>query len=66
LKIGGMTCMGCVNSIQNSLLKQDGIKKAVVTLEDEKGVIEYDSGLWDGNKIADFIENIGFDAKVID
>ena len=58
--------MGCVNSIQNSLLKQDGIQKAVVTLDDAKGVVEYNSEKWDGAKIADFIENIGFDAKVLD
>jgi Cu+-exporting ATPase len=41
LKIGGMHCAGCVNSIQGFLSELNGLKKVEVNLATEKAVIEF-------------------------
>ena len=42
IKIGGMHCAGCVNSIQNYVLEQKGVTKCEVNLAAEKAVLEFD------------------------
>ncbi|HXG07001.1 MAG TPA: heavy metal translocating P-type ATPase [Nitrososphaera sp.] len=42
VKIGGMHCAGCVNSIQRRISTIDGISKVEVNLANEKAVLEYD------------------------
>lgn len=60
LKIGGMHCAGCVNSIQNQLLKLDGIKKCEVNLASEKAVIEFDPTATDIKKMEKSIQAAGY------
>jgi Cu+-exporting ATPase len=42
LKIGGMHCAGCVNSIQGFLSELNGLNKVEVNLATEKAAIEFD------------------------
>jgi Cu+-exporting ATPase len=42
IKIGGMHCAGCVNSIQNYLMELKGVKKCEVNLAAEKATLEFD------------------------
>ncbi|MGI0072493.1 MAG: heavy metal translocating P-type ATPase [Nitrosotalea sp.] len=42
LKIGGMHCAGCVNSIQNYLMELKGVTKCEVNLAAEKATLEFD------------------------
>lgn len=42
LKIGGMHCAGCVNSIQGFLSELNGLKEVEVNLATEKAAIEFD------------------------
>jgi len=65
LKIGGMTCGACVASIESQLI-QSGIISVQVSLLAERGVVEYDENLWTDEKIVSEIEDIGFDAEVIE
>ncbi|WVQ93212.1 hypothetical protein IAU59_000276 [Kwoniella sp. CBS 9459] len=72
LRVGGMTCGACVASIE-SQLKQPGIHSIQISLLAERGVVEYDedfidpSGLkWDDARIAEEIEDIGFEATVVE
>jgi len=60
LKIGGMHCAGCVNSIQNFVLGLDGIKKCEVNLASEKAVLEFDPKSVDVQKIEKAIEEAGY------
>lgn len=63
IKIGGMHCAGCVNSIQNFVMDLPGVKKCEVNLAAEKAVLEFDPSFIDLNKIEDAIQDVGY--KVI-
>ncbi len=60
LKIGGMHCAGCVNSIQNFVSGLDGVKKCEVNLASEKAVLEFDPKSVDLQKIEKAIEEAGY------
>ncbi len=42
LKIGGMHCAGCVNSIQKYVTKIGGVTKCEVNLASQKAELEFD------------------------
>ncbi|MDF1537836.1 MAG: heavy metal-associated domain-containing protein, partial [Candidatus Thorarchaeota archaeon] len=42
MRIEGMHCASCVASIEKTLLNQDGVISATVSLLDEKAIIEFD------------------------
>ncbi len=42
VKIGGMTCASCAQTIENALKKTEGIVEANVNLATEKAVVVYD------------------------
>lgn len=65
LRIEGMTCGACVESIEGMLRTKPGIHSIKVALLAERGVIEYDSDMWDPEKIVNEISDIGFDSTVI-
>ncbi len=60
LKIGGMTCAGCVNIIQNKLADTEGVEKCEVNLGSEKAVLEYDPQTTDIIKLEDAINETGY------
>jgi Cu+-exporting ATPase len=60
IKIGGMHCAGCVNSIQNYVLEQKGVKKCEVNLTAEKAVLEFDPSSTNLPAIEKAIEEIGY------
>ncbi|KAF7308762.1 Copper P-type ATPase [Mycena kentingensis (nom. inval.)] len=65
LRIEGMTCGACVESIEGMLRDQPGIHSVKVALLAERGVVEYDPDMWDVEKIIGEISDIGFDATLI-
>ncbi|TCD69462.1 hypothetical protein EIP91_007588 [Steccherinum ochraceum] len=65
LRIEGMTCGSCVESIEGMLRDQSGIHSVKVALLAERGVIEYDPAKWDPEKLVSEISDIGFDATFI-
>ncbi|KAH9921695.1 copper P-type ATPase CtaA [Epithele typhae] len=65
LRIEGMTCGACVESIEGMLRTQAGIHSVKVALLAERGVVEYDPNIWDAEKIVSEISDIGFDATHI-
>ncbi|KAI0333930.1 copper P-type ATPase CtaA [Cubamyces sp. BRFM 1775] len=65
LRIEGMTCGACVESIEGMLRSQPGIHSVKVALLAERGVVEYDPAIWDPDKIVSEISDIGFDATLI-
>ncbi|KAK0550053.1 Cu(2+)-transporting P-type ATPase [Tilletia horrida] len=64
-KVGGMTCGACVESIEKMLRNQEGIIAVSVALLAEKAVVHYDPLRWTPEQIASEIEDIGFDAEVL-
>ncbi len=60
LKIGGMTCAGCVNIIQNKLAGINGVDKCEVNLGSEKAILEYDPEITDITKLENAIKSTGY------
>ncbi|KAI0046725.1 heavy metal translocatin [Auriscalpium vulgare] len=65
LRIEGMTCGSCVESIEGMLRDQPGIVSVKVALLAERGVVEYDPNTWTPDKLMSEISDIGFDATLI-
>ncbi|GAA5989215.1 hypothetical protein JCM10908_001211 [Rhodotorula pacifica] len=65
LSVQGMTCGACVASIENGLSSQKGIASVKVALLAEKAVIDYDPQVWTPEKLAEEIEDMGFEAAPI-
>lgn len=60
VKIGGMGCEHCKNTIEEYLNKQEGIK-AVVSLENNNASIEYDDSKLSLDDIETFIEDTDYE-----
>ena len=61
LKIDGMTCSGCVNSIQNALYRQDGVNKAVADIDNSSVTVEFDPAVIRRDGLVRAIADAGFD-----
>ena len=60
LKIGGMHCAGCVNSIQYFVSKLDGVKKCEVNLATQKANLEFDPSVIELSKIENAVNEAGY------
>lgn len=63
LKVGGMSCGGCVKSITGVLSALPGVSKAEVSLEQAQAVVEFDAAQVSREQLAAAIEDAGFDAS---
>ena len=62
IKVGGMSCQGCVKNIQGVLTALPGVASAVVSLEAAEAVVSFDSRQVDRSSLLNAIEDAGFDA----
>ena len=62
IKVGGMSCGGCVKSVTGVLTALDGVAKAEVSLEQKQAVVEFDAAKVSRAQLAQVIEDAGFDA----
>ncbi|KAF5735774.1 copper-transporting ATPase HMA5 isoform X2 [Tripterygium wilfordii] len=65
LRIKGMTCTNCSESVEHALQRADGVKKAVVGLALEEARVHFDPNLTDVNHIIEAVEDAGFGAELI-
>ncbi|MHA2365740.1 MAG: heavy metal translocating P-type ATPase [Candidatus Hodarchaeales archaeon] len=63
LNIGGMTCASCVNNVEKSLQKVDGVIDASVNLTTEKAVVRYDPNIASINQMIARVEKVGYTAS---
>jgi copper chaperone len=61
IKVDGMTCMGCVNSVKNVLEKIPGVRSADVSLEKKQVTVAYDAETAHADQIKRAIKEAGFD-----
>ncbi|MGB7055962.1 MAG: heavy metal-associated domain-containing protein, partial [bacterium] len=59
LKIGGMTCATCVNTIENALKNKDGIISVNVNLGAEKAYVTFNSSVLNIPDMKKAIEDVG-------
>ena len=63
IKVKGMTCGGCVASVERVLRALDGVDKVDVSLERGEATVQYEPGRVDVSKLRAAIEDAGFDAE---
>ncbi|KAI3994826.1 hypothetical protein MKX01_037377 [Papaver californicum] len=65
LRVKGMTCTSCSESIESALLMVDGAKTAVVGLSLEEAKVHFDLTLTDSDELIQAIVDAGFEADLI-
>ncbi|XP_071712123.1 copper-transporting ATPase HMA4-like [Rutidosis leptorrhynchoides] len=65
LKIKGMSCTNCSESIESSLLTVEGVKKAVVGLALEEAKVNFDPNITNTTRIIKAVEDAGFGADLM-
>jgi len=65
LSVGGMTCGACTSAVEGAFQHVAGIKSFSISLLSERAVIEHDTTLISAGKLAETIEEVGFDAEVL-
>ncbi|KAM9172850.1 copper-transporting ATPase 2 [Pangshura tecta] len=66
MQITGMTCASCVSNIERNLQKEDGIVSVLVALMAGKAEIKYKPESIQPLEIVQLIQNLGFNATVIE
>ena len=63
LKIGGMTCGGCVRSVKKVLDNVPGVASAEVSLERAEATVTFDPSQADLQRLAQAVEGAGYQAN---
>ena len=66
INITGMSCVRCINKIQDFLLKEDGIVNVEVALLTERADIAYNPEYLIPSQIVSLIQQLGYGAKLLD
>jgi Cu+-exporting ATPase len=66
LSVGGMTCGACTSAVEGAFKNVAGIMSFSISLLSERAVIEHDTTIISPEKLAEEIEDVGFDAQVLD
>jgi copper chaperone len=62
IKVGGMSCQGCVKNVTGALSATAGVASVVVSLEAGEAKVSYDPATVSANALRAIIEEAGFDA----
>ena len=63
MKVKGMTCGGCVASVERVLRGLQGVEHVDVSLQRGEATVQYEPGRVDEAKLRAAIEDAGFDAE---
>uniref|UniRef100_A0A8D0GR11 Copper-transporting ATPase 2 n=1 Tax=Sphenodon punctatus TaxID=8508 RepID=A0A8D0GR11_SPHPU len=66
LQITGMTCASCVSNIERNLQKENGVVSVLVALMAGKAEVKYKPESIQPLEIAQLIQNMGFEAEIIE
>uniref|UniRef100_A0A8C6QIU3 Copper-transporting ATPase 2 n=1 Tax=Nannospalax galili TaxID=1026970 RepID=A0A8C6QIU3_NANGA len=66
LQIKGMTCASCVSNIERNLQKDAGIVSVLVALMSGKAEVKYNPEVIQPPRIAQLIQDLGFEATVVE
>ena len=62
IKVGGMSCQGCVKNVSGALSATAGVVSVAVSLEAGEAKVSYDPATVSANALRAVIEEAGFDA----
>jgi len=63
IKVGGMSCQGCVKNITTVLTALEGVASAEVSLEAAEAKVSFDPARVSREALKGAIEDAGFDAE---
>ena len=63
IKLGGMSCQGCVKNISGVLSALSGVASAEVSLEAAEARVAFDPQVVSRPALLEAIEDVGFDAE---
>ena len=63
LKIDGMTCGGCANSVNRVLREINGVGDVQVDWQHGTATVQFDAAQTDVAALVDAVENAGFDVQ---
>ena len=66
IKVDGMTCKSCVQSIEQRIGDDEGVKAIAVSLESNTATISFNPFAVSAQVLSEKIEEMGFDATVVD
>lgn len=61
MPVRGMTCGGCVRTVEKKLSNTPGVSKVTVDLEAARATIEYDSAAVQPETLANAVRQLGFE-----
>uniref|UniRef100_A0A8D2CLT9 P-type Cu(+) transporter n=1 Tax=Sciurus vulgaris TaxID=55149 RepID=A0A8D2CLT9_SCIVU len=64
LRVEGMTCQSCVNSIEGKIRKLQGVVRVKVSLSNQEAVITYQPYLIQPEYLRDHVNDMGFEAAI--
>ncbi len=64
LKVGGMSCQGCVKNVGGVLRALPGVAAAEVSLESNEAIVDFDEALIEREALRRAVEDAGFDAAL--
>uniref|UniRef100_A0A8C9P1V4 Copper-transporting ATPase 2 n=1 Tax=Spermophilus dauricus TaxID=99837 RepID=A0A8C9P1V4_SPEDA len=64
LRVEGMTCQSCVNSIEGKIRKLQGVVRVKVSLSNQEAVITYQPYLIQPEDLRDHVSDMGFEAAI--
>lgn len=65
IRIDGMTCSSCAQSIEGTISQRQGVQRVAVSLAGRTGTIHYDPAVTNGEELRAAIEDMGFDTSVL-
>ncbi len=63
LKVGGMSCQGCVKSVTQVLQDLKGVAKAEVSLAENCATVDFDDAKLSRDELARAVNDAGFEAS---
>ena len=60
MRVGGMTCASCAQTIENALRKKKGVREASVNLATEKAAVTYSPNEISYKEVRDVVEDVGY------
>ena len=64
LKVGGMTCSGCVRSVTKVLEGVPGVQQVQVSLEQGEATVRFDPATVTPARLTQAVEDAGYQARV--
>jgi copper chaperone CopZ len=61
LTVRGMTCANCARSVERKLAGTPGVTKAVVELQGERALVEYDADMVKPEVLRNAVRDLGYE-----